>query len=292
VAEAGASIKSGAGGPMGTGRANVRSSPGLVRPSFEVAAMGFTIAIVVGSLVLSLVLIVVVMKMVRGSMGDPATLANGTPAAAVVTSLEMTGTVINDMYYVCRVGLQVALPGQAPYAVTIKQSVPVTHMARVNPGASIGVKVDPADASKVVIDWNLPIPAPAMPNVSAGAIASAMTGTAAPGGVGAVGVQVTSPIELLRHGQRVLGVLSEFADTGTTPRSIGVTPSSPAFIDDPLYAVTLQLHFENMAPVEAKLVQRVPRAMVPQLRIGWQLNCAVDPADPTRNVTVDWGDLQ
>jgi hypothetical protein len=252
--------------------------------------MGLTIAIVVGSLVLSLVIIVVAMKAVRGSMGDPATLANGTPAAAVVTSLEMTGTVINDMYYVCRIGLQVSLPGQPPYAAMTKQSVPITHMARVNPGAAIGVKVDQVDRSKVVIDWNLPIPQ-AAPDPSAAAVASMVAAAPAQGGPAAIGLQVTSPVELLRHGQRVLGVLSEFADTGNTARSLGVTPSSPAFIDDPLYAVTLQLHFENMAPVEAKLVQRVPRAMVPQLRIGWQLNCAVDPADPTRAVAVDWGDL-
>ena len=253
--------------------------------------MAMTIAIVVGSLVLSLVLIIFVLRMVRRSMGDPATLANGIPGSAIVTSLDMTGTVINDMYYVCRIGLQVALPGQAPYPATTKQSVPITHMARVNPGAAIGVKVDPNDHTKVVIDWNAPIPTQAPPDISAAAIASVVAGANAQGGLAAVGLQVSSPSDLLHHGQRVLGVLSEFADTGNTPRTIGVAPSSPAFIDDPLYAVTLQLHFDNMAPIEAKVIQRVPRAMVPQLRIGWQLNCAVDPADPTRTVTVDWGDL-
>ncbi len=58
-----------------------------------------------------------------------------------------------------------------------------------------------------------------------------------------------------------------------------------------MYAVTLQLHIANTAPIEAKVVQRVPRNMVPQLALGLQLNCAVDPANPTRAVAIDWGDI-
>jgi hypothetical protein len=28
------------------------------------------------------------------------------------------------------------------------------------------------------------------------------------------------------------------------------------------------------------------------LQMGLQLNCAVDPANPTREVAVDWGDVE
>jgi hypothetical protein len=59
-----------------------------------------------------------------------------------------------------------------------------------------------------------------------------------------------------------------------------------------MYAVTLQLHIANTTPLEAKVVQRVPRAMVSQLQLGLQLNCAVDPANPTRAVAIDWGDVR
>jgi hypothetical protein len=122
--------------------------------------MGLGIVITVISLVFSLAVIVFVFRMVSGSMGDKATLQNGVPASAVVMSLAPTGTVINDLYYVCNIGLRVQLPAQAAYDVMIKQSVPITAMARVNPGANIGVKVDPADQTKVVIDWQLPVDAP------------------------------------------------------------------------------------------------------------------------------------
>ena len=119
--------------------------------------MGLGIIITVITLVFSLVIIFFVWKMVSGSMGDKATLQNGVPGTALVMSLEPTGMVINDMYYVCNIGLRVQLPAQAAYDVLIKQSVPITAMARVNPGSSIGVKVDAADQTKVVIDWQAPL---------------------------------------------------------------------------------------------------------------------------------------
>lgn len=115
--------------------------------------MGLGIGFTIISLVFTVVIILVVFKVVSGSMGDKATLQNGVPARAVVMSLAPTGTVINNMYYVCNVGLRVQGPAQTPYDVIIKQSVPITAMARVNPGATIGVKIDPVDQTKVVIDW-------------------------------------------------------------------------------------------------------------------------------------------
>jgi hypothetical protein len=261
------------------------------------AGMGLTVAILVGTLVFTVVIIVVVFKFAAGTMGDKKTLQSGVPGSAMVMSLEPTGTIINDMYYVCRIGLRVQLPAQPSYDVMIQQSVPITAMARVNPGSSVGVKVDPTDNTKVVIDWQAPaappmVAAPVNPDPSAAEVAAAVAGAAASGAFAQSGVQSGSAKELLRTGQRVMGVLTEFADSGTTARSLGLTPSQPEFLDDPMYAVTLQLHIPNLAPLEAKVVQRVPRAMVPQLQLGLQLNCAVDPANPSREVAIDWGDIQ
>lgn len=256
----------------------------------------FTIIVLVGSLVFTVVVILFVWKMVSGSMGDKATLQNGVPGTALVMSLEPTGMIINDLYYVCRIGLRVQLPAQASYDVMIQQSVPITAMARVNPGGSIGVKADPTDQTKVVIDWNAPIQVAPMavvnPDPSAADVAAAVAGAAASGALAGGAESGPSARELLQTGQRVLGVLTEFADTGNTPRSLGLTPSQPEFVDDPMYAVTLQLHIANTTPLEAKVVQRVPRAMVSQLQLGLQLNCAVDPANPTRAVAIDWGDVR
>ena len=254
-----------------------------------------TLIIIIASAVFSIVIIVVVFKYASNMMGDSKVLDAGVPGQGMVMSLEPTGTVINDMYYVCNIGLRVQLPAQAPYDVMIKQSVPLHAMGRVNPGKTVAVKVDPVDRTKVAIDWNVVVTggpaAGAVMDPSAGAIAGAVASAGGAAGLAQQGITVSSTVDLLRSGQRVLGVLTEYADTGNTPRSLGVTPSRPEFLDDPMYAVTLQLHVANTAPIEAKVVQRVPRAQVPNLSMGMQLNCAVDPSNPTRNVAVDWGDI-
>jgi hypothetical protein len=267
-----------------------------------------TLVIIAVSVVFSIVLIVVVFKYASNMMGDSKVLDAGVPGQAVVMSLEPTGTVINDLYYVCNVGLRVTVPAQPTYDVMITQSVPLHAMARVDPGRSVGVKVDPVDRTKVVIDWNMAAvapagPSPAGPGVVAGpagvagadlsasdiAGAVAMAGDAA--GMVQSGIVISSTVDVLRDGQRVLGVLTEYAATGGTPRSLGLTPSRPEFLDDPMYAVTLQLHIANTAPIEAKVIQRVPRAQVANLAMGQQFNVAVDPSNPTRNVAIDWGDI-
>src|SRR5689334_73374 len=254
-----------------------------------------TLIIIIASALFSIVLIVVVFKYASNMMGDSKVLDAGVPGQGVVMSLQPTGTVINDMYYVCNIGLRVSLPAQAPYDVMIKQSVPLHAMGRVDPGKTVAVKVDPIDRTKVAIDWNVvvtggPAGAPAM-DPSAGMIAGAVASAGGAAGLAQQGITVSSTVDLLRSGQRVLGVLTEYADTGNTPRSLGLTPSRPEFLDDPMYAVTLQLHVSNTTPIEAKVVQRVPRAQVPNLAMGQQLNCAVDPSNPTRNVAIDWGDI-
>jgi hypothetical protein len=99
---------------------------------------------------------------------------------------------------------------------------------------------------------------------------------------------VLSAAALLASGQRVPAALKSFAPTGTTPRSLGRTPSRPELIDAPHYILEVELHFPNLAPVTARAVQPVPVAQVPSLGIGIPLTCAVDPADPSHRFVVDW----
>jgi hypothetical protein len=97
-----------------------------------------------------------------------------------------------------------------------------------------------------------------------------------------------SAAELLASGQRVRGVLKSFAATGDTMRSRGVTASRPEFLDYPYYALEVELQFPNQAGVEGRNRQPVPLAEVPNLVIGRELNCVVDPADPANRFIVDW----
>jgi hypothetical protein len=94
--------------------------------------------------------------------------------------------------------------------------------------------------------------------------------------------------ELLASGQRVRGVLKSFRATGHTMRSRGRTPSRPEFLDYPYYALVVELLLPNMAPVIGRNRQPIPPTEVPNLTIGRELNCAVDPVDPANRFAVDW----
>jgi hypothetical protein len=60
-------------------------------------------------------------------------------------------------------------------------------------------------------------------------------------------------------------------------------------MDDPLYVLTVDLQFSpGTPPIEGTVVHRVPRAIVPTLRIGMPLTCAVDPGNPTRRFAINW----
>ncbi|MEZ5144713.1 MAG: hypothetical protein R2726_19690 [Acidimicrobiales bacterium] len=92
---------------------------------------------------------------VTGDLAGEGLLADGVPASAIVTAVAETGTVINYTNAVLAIGLRVQ-PGDSPqpYDITIKQAVPITAMARVQPGAAVVVRVDPKDRTKAVIDWS------------------------------------------------------------------------------------------------------------------------------------------
>ncbi|HUB58052.1 MAG TPA: SHOCT domain-containing protein [Mycobacterium sp.] len=103
--------------------------------------------------------------------------------------------------------------------------------------------------------------------------------------------QVESAADLLGSGERVPCVLNAFRDTGRTARSLGNAPTRPEFLDDPLFALDVELQLPDRTPLRGRSVQRVPRAQAASLAVGRQLMCVVDPAKPSRRFVVDWGDV-
>jgi hypothetical protein len=57
------------------------------------------------------------------------------------------------------------------------------------------------------------------------------------------------------------------------------------------YTLGVEMHFPHLTPMTGRAVQPVPVAQVPNLAIGLQLTCAVDPADPSHRFVVHWGDI-
>ena len=82
-------------------------------------------------------------------------LTTGTPGRATITSLQDTGALINFNPQVI-LDLQVAVEGKDPYAAQLTTAVPQVYLARLQPGASVGVRTDPSDPSSIAIDWMQP----------------------------------------------------------------------------------------------------------------------------------------
>ena len=81
-----------------------------------------------------------------------ALLTTGTQGKATIKNFSDTGTLVNFNPQVV-LDLSVAVEGKAPYDAQLTTSVPQVYLARLQQGASIGVKVDPADPSSIAIDW-------------------------------------------------------------------------------------------------------------------------------------------
>jgi hypothetical protein len=79
--------------------------------------------------------------------------ATGIDGSATVIAVRQEGAMIN-FQPMCEIDLTVMPDGRPPYPATVKQVVPQIHLARVQPGAQLRVKVDPADPALVWLDLN------------------------------------------------------------------------------------------------------------------------------------------
>jgi hypothetical protein len=77
-------------------------------------------------------------------------MANGRAGAATITGLRDTGVTINDNPTV-ELDLSVSLDGGEPYAVTHRQTISRIAIASFQPGATVPVRVDPADRSSLLM---------------------------------------------------------------------------------------------------------------------------------------------
>lgn len=79
---------------------------------------------------------------------DPAALAG----EGQVVAVRDTGTRFN-MDPALEIDLLVTLPGLPPYPATVRSVVSVAHLGRLNPGAVVKVRADPATPTDVHIDF-------------------------------------------------------------------------------------------------------------------------------------------
>lgn len=77
-------------------------------------------------------------------------MANGQAGSATITAVRDTGMTIDDNPTV-EIDLDVSLAGGAPYAVTHRQTISRIAIPSFQPGATVPVRVDPADRRSLMI---------------------------------------------------------------------------------------------------------------------------------------------
>jgi hypothetical protein len=78
--------------------------------------------------------------------------ATGIAGSATIKAFRDTGQTSN-MNPVYELDLHVEVPGLSPYEMTRVSEVNIVAVAELVAGAQVGVKVDPADPSQLVIRW-------------------------------------------------------------------------------------------------------------------------------------------
>jgi hypothetical protein len=173
--------------------------------------------------------------------------------------------------------------GGSPFPVTARTQVPFSQIGNLKPGDVFSVRYDPADHSNWELGEKISSAVPddtrgSLDSASAGEIAAAVQATGNRGRRG-------SAAELLASGQRMTAVLREFSPSGKTVGELDPTLPDPA---DPVYVFKAELPIDGSSPIEAVFMNRVPVAKVAALRLGAHLGVAVNPANPSREVTIDW----
>jgi hypothetical protein len=206
----------------------------------------------------------------------------GVNAQAVLVSVRDTGVTVNNNPRIALTFQVAAADGSGSFEVQTKKTVSRVTIPRA--GDAFMVRYDPEDHDNfelvgAVSGGDAGGPQVSLDSASASDISAAVQAT------GGGGVQRGSAAELLASGQRMTAVLREFSASG---RTVGDTNPAAPDPNDPVYVIKAELLVQGSNPIEAVFMHRVPEAKVSSLRLGAQMDVAVNPANPTREVAIDW----
>ena len=173
--------------------------------------------------------------------------------------------------------------GGAPFEVTVRTQVEFSQIGHLQPGDTFAVRYDPEDHGNFELGEKTGSAeggggAQSLDSASAGEIAAAVQATGNSG-------QRRSAAELLASGQRMTAVLREFSPSGKTVGDLDPAQPDP---NDPVYVIKAELPIDGSSPIEAVFMNRVPEAKVASLSLGAHMSVAVNPANPSHEVTIDW----
>ena len=230
----------------------------------------------------------------RGAGATDDVLATGVSGTATLTGVTQTGMYLNEQPRI-NMDMLVQLPGQTPYAAEHSEFVPLILLSRVQPGATLPVKVNPTQPGKVVIDWQslssaglMAPPPPSSTGTGSGMDESLAQVQAALAGTGAaVPPAFATPdqagytIDQLRAWLRANGVDAQahvdfLEDTG---KVVG---------DERLYTMEMTLMVPGSSPEKLdRSAAMVPMAASARLRQGMTLPVKV-AAENHHLLTIEW----
>lgn len=108
-----------------------------------------TLLITIVSIALPILLVVFVMKKMKGQNQD--LLTKGEKATARVLKLEETGMLINNQPLV-NIQLSVQRASGPPYEASCQKVLSILAIPRVQPGEDVAVRVDPKNPARVALD--------------------------------------------------------------------------------------------------------------------------------------------
>jgi hypothetical protein len=209
-----------------------------------------------------------------------------------ITGLTQTGMFLNENPQV-EMDLLVQIPGRAPYQATRKEFVPLILLGRLAPGATLPVKVDPMDESKVIVDWDQPPPATSF------AWGAPATGAAVPGetlqevqeALRTSGLQAAGPFAHPEQGQYTVEQLRDFlrangvSGTATIDR---IEDTGKTVGDERLFTMQVTLNIPGRQPHQGPpSAAMVPKHAVGRLAVGRTVPVKV-AADNSNMIMFEW----
>lgn len=190
---------------------------------------------------------------------DPDVLHNGILGQGLIVSIQETGTSVgseHDPRPVCEFVVQVRLDNTPPYTAQVRQSVQLAWVPQFVPGQTmVAVRVDPADHSRVALDFSREAPTVTVPEPAAG---------------------TPSAASVLASGVPVRAVVIQ---------SQPLNARNQAGAD--LYALVLTILQEGHAPRQVQVGNPVPASCVPLLYPGSNMPARAVPDQP-QMVVIDW----
>ncbi len=252
---------------------------GFVNP---IVRFGFFLTAAILGL-LSIGLLVWGRKWQRGYAEAQRIRTQGVAGQATIVGMRQTGVYVNEQPQV-ELRLQVQDQMYGSRQITVKEYVPLMMLGTLSSGRPLPVKVDPANPSNVVIEWESALSG-GMP------MAGAPMGQTPEAGQFAMGQMQQMPMpppplpkaESDREKKRILAE--------GIPGTARILASSPTGqMDDqgrPIHQMTLQIEIQGRQPVMGPALAGVPPERADQLEVGDSVPVKADPNNPA-SIAIDW----